>query len=579
MRPDDVPPIPGSEPESIPPIPPEIPRGYRSEESKKRYTTIAAILGGVFFFLQFFIAFYGMSFFFSPYPQGYEFTMYDFSRAAIYGDHVYCPASTAGSDAQKIQGAVMQFHVSEVLGPVRDRSPLARLFVSDPDIKNIKRIEEIDEGEVRLFPEVDRLLIVGKSHLWELREGQPALLHSYPALGDFSRPFSFDGRLAVVEDRPTGQFLAVLQDGEWERIPLNFGLGARSLNFGRQLQVLTIGDTHHVFFRYGSDILHMVGLPFAETEGDLSSSDWTPVTASEGAWQALLLDGQPAVVIVDEDGLRGLELDGGAWTDSFNIAETRFMSADFFPVPMSDGTMRLIFSGFPGTFSVYSLDGNQAKLVRKHEGGFMFGSGFIRGIVIGQILSVPLPVALALILSSLMPRHRITTYSHGDATVRFASLGRRAISQIIDSSILFIGIIPFLWTLSSFIKSSDFGVVRFFAPVKSLSLTFGLAFLWGVFLLIAFSFLEGYMGVTPGKWVCRIRVLGTDLDYCGFLRALIRNFLEFVDAFYYFMVGILLVAFTENWQRLGDMAAKTIVIEKPQGPIRRDQAVSRPRFS
>jgi uncharacterized RDD family membrane protein YckC len=65
--------------------------------------------------------------------------------------------------------------------------------------------------------------------------------------------------------------------------------------------------------------------------------------------------------------------------------------------------------------------------------------------------------------------------------------------------------------------------------------------------------------------VVGIRVLGTDLQPCGFGRAFLRNLLTLVDGFFSFLVGALLVALTENWQRLGDMAARTIVVvdQKP----------------
>ncbi len=89
---------------------------------------------------------------------------------------------------------------------------------------------------------------------------------------------------------------------------------------------------------------------------------------------------------------------------------------------------------------------------------------------------------------------------------------------------------------------------------------FALAFLWMLLTLVAFSYLEGRFGKTPGKWLLRIRVLGTDLRVCGFGRALVRNLLTFVDGFFNFLVGVLLVALTENWQRLGDLAARTIVV-------------------
>ena len=83
--------------------------------------------------------------------------------------------------------------------------------------------------------------------------------------------------------------------------------------------------------------------------------------------------------------------------------------------------------------------------------------------------------------------------------------------------------------------------------------------------LVAFSYLEGRLGKTPGKWLLRIRVLGTDLAPCGFWRALVRNLLTFVDGFFNFLVGVLLVALTENWQHLGDLAARTIVVVDEKG--------------
>jgi len=67
-----------------------------------------------------------------------------------------------------------------------------------------------------------------------------------------------------------------------------------------------------------------------------------------------------------------------------------------------------------------------------------------------------------------------------------------------------------------------------------------------------------------GKWLAGIRVVGTDLRPCGFGRALLRNVLKIADSFFNFMVGIVLVTFTKDWQRVGDMLARTIVIRKAE---------------
>ncbi|MCW8984798.1 MAG: RDD family protein, partial [Thermoanaerobaculales bacterium] len=95
--------------------------------------------------------------------------------------------------------------------------------------------------------------------------------------------------------------------------------------------------------------------------------------------------------------------------------------------------------------------------------------------------------------------------------------------------------------------------VRFFAPILG-------ALAWALVTALLFTFTEGRSGVTPGKWVARIRVLGVDLQPCGFGRALVRNLLKCVDGFFNFMVGIMVVALSENWQRVGDMAARTVVV-------------------
>ena len=95
----------------------------------------------------------------------------------------------------------------------------------------------------------------------------------------------------------------------------------------------------------------------------------------------------------------------------------------------------------------------------------------------------------------------------------------------------------------------------FFAPILG-------ALGWALATALIFTYTEGRSGVTPGKWVARIRVLGTDLQPCGFGRALIRNLLKCVDGFFNFMVGIMVVALSENWQRVGDMAARTVVVDR-----------------
>jgi len=84
--------------------------------------------------------------------------------------------------------------------------------------------------------------------------------------------------------------------------------------------------------------------------------------------------------------------------------------------------------------------------------------------------------------------------------------------------------------------------------------------LWLLACLALYSVLEGHWGWSPGKAALGIRIKGRDLKACGFSRALLRNALKAFDALFFFLVGILLVACTRNWQRLGDLLGGTVVI-------------------
>jgi uncharacterized RDD family membrane protein YckC len=88
--------------------------------------------------------------------------------------------------------------------------------------------------------------------------------------------------------------------------------------------------------------------------------------------------------------------------------------------------------------------------------------------------------------------------------------------------------------------------------------------LWGLFMLVALSVTEGVWGHTPGKLLLGIRVMSTDLKPCGIGRAVLRRVLLFVDSFFNFAVGLLLIALTSKQQRLGDLAASTVVLVREE---------------
>ena len=74
-----------------------------------------------------------------------------------------------------------------------------------------------------------------------------------------------------------------------------------------------------------------------------------------------------------------------------------------------------------------------------------------------------------------------------------------------------------------------------------------------------------WSGQTPGKRAFKLRVRMADGSRITFTAAVVRNLLRVVDALPgAYAVGAILVFSTKNAQRLGDLAAGTVVIKEPQ---------------
>jgi uncharacterized RDD family membrane protein YckC len=84
-------------------------------------------------------------------------------------------------------------------------------------------------------------------------------------------------------------------------------------------------------------------------------------------------------------------------------------------------------------------------------------------------------------------------------------------------------------------------------------------FRWGYFTL----FEAFWNGRTPGKRVAKIRVIQRTGRGIGLFESMTRNFLRFVDEIpLFYMVGAVSIFLTKQHQRLGDLAAGTIVVHE-----------------
>ena len=87
----------------------------------------------------------------------------------------------------------------------------------------------------------------------------------------------------------------------------------------------------------------------------------------------------------------------------------------------------------------------------------------------------------------------------------------------------------------------------------------------GGFFVLAMAYyalMEGYRGQTVGKMLFGIRVVREDGGVPGFKAALVRSLLRVVDGLFGYLVGFVAVLASEKNQRLGDMAARTLVVRE-----------------
>ena len=93
-----------------------------------------------------------------------------------------------------------------------------------------------------------------------------------------------------------------------------------------------------------------------------------------------------------------------------------------------------------------------------------------------------------------------------------------------------------------------------------------------VSVLVAFPYhvlCEGGNGQTPGKKMLGIAVTKEDGDPCTYRSAAIRTAFRFVDWLpVAYLVGLASIALTERSQRLGDVAASTVVVRTDGRPDR-----------
>ena len=138
-----------------------------------------------------------------------------------------------------------------------------------------------------------------------------------------------------------------------------------------------------------------------------------------------------------------------------------------------------------------------------------------------------------------------------------AGIGSRFIALLVDYLIWFAGLLFVIWifaffgpSLSAFNKLSEQWAIAIYLFLLFL-------FNWGYFTL----FEAFWNGRTPGKRIARIRVIQRSGRPIGLFESMARNFIRYIDQIpFFYAVGAIAIFVSRDHQRLGDLAAGTLVV-------------------
>ncbi len=497
--------------------------GYLSDESQRTFSIWAGVLGVVFFLAQMVLPMIAMLAFFPGFLATSEFVSYDCCGSPAFVDGRYYLVEKTTSTGIARHGIATR---------------LVRL-----EGEEVAEVASLGDREPYLLAAREGLLLVTRDTVGRFENGQLVEVELSAPLGEISMPFLLGDTPAVVEYFPDRRRLLRWNGSEWLEVrSYESAAGPKQARF--------LAPEERLWeFRGKKDVLW-----FRDLDDD---SDWEAVNSKVSFWSALVRDGRPAALVASGDRLRLLVRGDGGWQEERSVPFASHSVSLFEGFEEEPGAApTLVTSGPFGDVRLRSMDESGLADRLRVGGSSPFPGVMVAWMWIVQSAPALLSLVLAVVLSALMRTHRIGEVRIGTETVAYASLTRRAISQLADAAIALAPLALVGYLLFSGFEDLTEGPQFLFRMFGAMAA----AAVWLLLVLVAFSIGEGRWGVTPGKWATGIRVVGIDLQPCGFGRAFVRNLLKMVDGFFNYLIGILMVAFTPNWQRLGDLAARTIVI-------------------
>jgi uncharacterized RDD family membrane protein YckC len=370
------------------------------------------------------------------------------------------------------------------------------------------------------------------------------------------------------------------------------------------LRLIQHGPTCHLFWQVGDSLLYRNGLelkPKTSRPIDSSSAltsvdrtisalepanvigispDWSLVTELRGQnWSPMMTGGKPGVILIENGiirspgetarmGVKARRFEEMQWKE-YAKSDLPYGLESYNVVWRDDGSISYLCTttalGRTQTFAIEPIGFRQTDFDHApipcglYEYALVpavWGWSFIAGLILSLV-------------TTFMLRHEPAQFAFGHQSVQLASTFRRGLARTIDLALLLLltsiqlsGLLlahPPDWrTALEAVNLEDMNHPSILDVLRIVTICLA-CFALGNLVLIS---VQGRYAVTPGKWLCGLRIVRTTLKPCGFARSLLRELLLCIDSLNLisWSPGILFIAFTENRQRFGDLIADTIVI-------------------
>lgn len=347
--------------------------------------------------------------------------------------------------------------------------------------------------------------------------------------------------LSNLIDRPA---LVLLNEGLAIDVPLPLGRHEEKDVRICSSRIVWFDGELHLFWNKGGPLVHEI----------YDGRDWRTGGYFEAPGELDILEAGGKLLLFSKktgEGFSVRSFEGGEWSaprkikidsNEFNIG---FQVAEF------EGKPAVLVNNVFLSKKLYLIE--DEKVVKTYTIGSLLKNTFSGWMIYFNALCYAISALFVFIVSAIISRYKLTYWQHERGRVRFASIFRRFLAYTIDTILV----------------TLPFGIFGYYIfrqgfPPENPFMFMGLIFVavGGIILFkfLYFSLLEGLRGKTVGKWICGIMVLRDDFTRCSLGWTFLRNLLRVVDAMFYYFVALICIGATLKWQRLGDLAAGTVVV-------------------